>query len=447
MVAVSWRQSARGGARRCRGRRGRRGDRLGRDEDAGRTRSVSGSDHVRRRLDRRRGANAFAERDRRLQQAVPERQGQLQAGRATTCRRCSRPRSPAAIRRTWRTSRSRASSSSSSEQGTLKPITYAKSVISENFAPAWVKLGTFNGKLYALVFKATNKSTRLVQRPRLQDGRRQAAEDLVAAHRAPRRRSRRPARRPTRSAAPTAGRSPTCSRTSTCARSGRRSTTQLSAHKIKWTDPSVTTALKTMEQIIGDARTSDGGTSGRRPDRLPDLGQQRLPDAAEGGDGVRGRLRRRRDPQATKAKPKTDFNVVPVPVDQRRGECERRRDRRRHDRHVPGHAGDRGVREVPRARRQAAEIWAQARRLRDRQQERAGERLSRRDHARDRSADRRRRRRSCSTCPTSSPPRSARRRARASGGSSRSSCRTRATSTSIQQQLEAAATSGVQEGK
>ena len=51
-------------------------------------------------------------------------------------------------------------------QGKLKPIAYAKSVISANFAPAWAKLGTFSGKLYALPFKAANKSTRLVQRAR-----------------------------------------------------------------------------------------------------------------------------------------------------------------------------------------------------------------------------------------------------------------------------------------
>ena len=29
---------------------------------------------------------------------------------------------------------------------------------SKNFAPAWQQLGTFNGTLYALVFKAANKS-------------------------------------------------------------------------------------------------------------------------------------------------------------------------------------------------------------------------------------------------------------------------------------------------
>ena len=44
------------------------------------------------------------------------------------------------------------------QQGKLKPITYAKGVISQNFAPSWLQIGTFSNKLYALVFKASNKS-------------------------------------------------------------------------------------------------------------------------------------------------------------------------------------------------------------------------------------------------------------------------------------------------
>src|SRR3954449_6389678 len=43
------------------------------------------------------------------------------------------------------------------QQGHLKSIGYAKSTIAANFAPAWQQLGTFGGKLYALVFKASNK--------------------------------------------------------------------------------------------------------------------------------------------------------------------------------------------------------------------------------------------------------------------------------------------------
>ena len=43
--------------------------------------------------------------------------------------------------------------------GALKPETYALSSYRANFSPAWVKLGTINGKLYGVVFKASNKST------------------------------------------------------------------------------------------------------------------------------------------------------------------------------------------------------------------------------------------------------------------------------------------------
>ena len=45
------------------------------------------------------------------------------------------------------------------QQGHLKPITYAQSAISSNFTPAWENLGKVNGKLYALLYKGSNKST------------------------------------------------------------------------------------------------------------------------------------------------------------------------------------------------------------------------------------------------------------------------------------------------
>jgi ABC-type glycerol-3-phosphate transport system substrate-binding protein len=100
------------------------------------------------------------------------------------------------------------------QQGHLKPITYAKSTIAANFAPAWQKLGSVNGKLYAVVFKAANKSltsrTPASRRPR---------RGLSSRRR--RRRSSPPARPRTRCAGRRAGRSPTCSRTSTSGRSDR----------------------------------------------------------------------------------------------------------------------------------------------------------------------------------------------------------------------------------
>ena len=41
----------------------------------------------------------------------------------------------------------------------LKPLDFAKSTISANYAPGWLKAATFNGKLYGLFFKGADKST------------------------------------------------------------------------------------------------------------------------------------------------------------------------------------------------------------------------------------------------------------------------------------------------
>ena len=113
------------------------------------------------------------------------------------------------------------------KQGKLKPITLRERRRSrKNFAPAWQQLGTYSGKLYALVFKAANKSVVWYNVPGLQGGRRDAAEDVRAAAQGREDDQGSRVRPRTPSAALTVGRSPTCSRTSTCARSARRSTTR-----------------------------------------------------------------------------------------------------------------------------------------------------------------------------------------------------------------------------
>src|SRR5438093_7025027 len=45
------------------------------------------------------------------------------------------------------------------KKGSLKPITFAKATIAKNYGPGGVTLGTVNGTLYSLFFKASNKST------------------------------------------------------------------------------------------------------------------------------------------------------------------------------------------------------------------------------------------------------------------------------------------------
>ena len=136
-----------------------------------------------------------------------------------------------------------------------------------------------------------------------------------------------------------------------------------------------------MAQVVGDSANMAGGTSGAVQTDFPTSVNnvfQNPPKAAMviEGDFVAGVA-------AMKAKPETDFGEFAFPSIN--GAARGGRDRRRHDRRVPRHAGDRGVREVPRdaARRRGV---GDAGRLRDRQQEHAGERLPGRDHAGDRGA-------------------------------------------------------------
>ena len=146
-------------------------------------------------------------------------------------------------------------------QGKLKPITYAKSTIASNFAPSWAKLGTFNGKLYALPFKAANKSlvwynvpafkTAGVKPPKTWSQLLAIAKTIKSSG------------TPAYSIGGADGWTLTDLFENIYLRTfGAAKYEQLAAHKIKWTDASVATALKTMGQILGDTSNLDGGTSG-----------------------------------------------------------------------------------------------------------------------------------------------------------------------------------------
>jgi len=146
-------------------------------------------------------------------------------------------------------------------QGKLKPITYANSVISANFAPAWRKLGTFNGKLYALVFKAANKSLVWYNVPAFKAAGVKAPKtwaQLLAAAKVIK-----SSGTPAYSIGGADGWTLTDLFENIYLRTwGPAKYEALSAHKIKWTDPSVAAALKTMGQILGDTSNVAGGTSG-----------------------------------------------------------------------------------------------------------------------------------------------------------------------------------------
>ena len=198
------------------------------------------------------------------------------------------------------------------QQHHLKPITYAKKTISKNFAPAWVKLGVVNKKLYALLYKASNKSTLWYN----------VHSFKQAGVKAPKKWSQLTKDAKTIKASGTPA-------YSLCGSSGWTLTdlfeniylrtfgpakyNKLSAHKIKWTNSSVTTALKEMKQVIGGSNVY-GGTNGALQTGYPqcvDYVYSTPPKAAMviEADFVANEIL-----QATKAKPVKDFNVVPFPA-------------------------------------------------------------------------------------------------------------------------------------
>jgi ABC-type glycerol-3-phosphate transport system substrate-binding protein len=198
-------------------------------------------------------------------------------------------------------------------QGHLKPITYAKSAIAQNFAPVWQQLGTVNGKLYALVFKAANKSLLWYNVPAFKQAGVTApktwtqllsdAKTLKASG------------TPAYSIGGADGWTLTDLFENLYLRTyGQAKYEQLSAHKIKWTDPSVIATLKEMAQVIGDTSNIAGGQAGAIQNNFNTSVTNAFSSPPKGaivfeGDFVAGVIL-----SSTKAKPNTGFNVTPFPA-------------------------------------------------------------------------------------------------------------------------------------
>ncbi|MGZ4314747.1 MAG: ABC transporter substrate-binding protein [Gaiellaceae bacterium] len=199
------------------------------------------------------------------------------------------------------------------QQHHLKPITYAKTTISKNFAPAWVKLGVVNKKLYALLYKASNKSTLWynvhsfkqagVKPPTKWSQLTKDANTIKSSG------------TPAYSLCGSSGWTLTDLFENIYLRTfGPAKYNKLSAHKIKWTDSSVTRALKEMKQVIGNSSNLYGGRNGASQTGYPqcvDYVYSTPPKAAMviEADFVANEIL-----QATNAKPVKDFNVVPFPA-------------------------------------------------------------------------------------------------------------------------------------
>ena len=198
------------------------------------------------------------------------------------------------------------------KRGELKEIEFARSDIEEGFSEDWVKLGTFEDKLYGLPFKGANKSTIWfntqviedagIEPPTTYDELIESAETLKASG------------VPAYSIAGADGWTLTDLFENLYLRiAGPEKYDQLATHEIPWTDQSVKDTLKEMQRIFSDKDNIAGGTNGALETEFPTSVSQVFesdPKAAMviEGDFVGGVIT-----AETKAKAGEDFDVAPFP--------------------------------------------------------------------------------------------------------------------------------------
>jgi ABC-type glycerol-3-phosphate transport system substrate-binding protein len=146
-------------------------------------------------------------------------------------------------------------------RGALKPITFARAAIARNYAPVWLSLGSVNGKLYGLFFKGANKSTIWYNVKSFRGAGVRPATSWPAFLRMAK--TLRASGTPAYSIGGADGWTLTDLFENIYLRTaGGAKYDALSAHRLKWTDPSVKTALRDMAAILGDSGNIAGGTAG-----------------------------------------------------------------------------------------------------------------------------------------------------------------------------------------
>jgi alpha-glucoside transport system substrate-binding protein len=147
------------------------------------------------------------------------------------------------------------------ERGALQPIDFAQETIAENFTGSVIEVGTFEDQLYAVLFKASNKSTYWYNVQAFQDAGVEATEDweefLANAE------TVKASGMPAYSIGGAEGWTLTDLFENIYLRTaGADMYDQLSRHEIPWTDQSVKDALTEMGKIVGDVDNIVGGTQG-----------------------------------------------------------------------------------------------------------------------------------------------------------------------------------------
>src|SRR6266540_71509 len=147
------------------------------------------------------------------------------------------------------------------QKGALKPIAFARAAIKSNLGSDGVTLGSAKGKLYGVYFKASNKSTVWYSVKAFKNAGVKPVKtwpQLLGIAK-----TLRASGIPAYSIGGAEGWTLTDVFENIYLRSaGPKKYDLLTDHKIKWTDPSVKTALRYMAQILSDTRNIVGGTAG-----------------------------------------------------------------------------------------------------------------------------------------------------------------------------------------
>ncbi|MDP8967315.1 MAG: extracellular solute-binding protein, partial [Actinomycetota bacterium] len=195
----------------------------------------------------------------------------------------------------------------------LKPISFVRERLQNEFGTDWVELATVDGDLYGLPFKAANKSTVWfntkvfedagVEPPETWAEFLESADTLGASG------------TPAYSIAGADGWTLTDLFENIYLRTaGPDKYDELAEHEIPWTDPTVTRALTEMKKVLGDRQNVAGGVRGALQTDFPESVSQVFADPPKAAQVIEGDFVGGVILDATKAKPQQDFDVYDFPT-------------------------------------------------------------------------------------------------------------------------------------
>jgi len=198
------------------------------------------------------------------------------------------------------------------EKDALQPLDFAEEEIRDNFTEGAVDIATFDDQVYGFLFKAANKSTVWYNVGLYEAAGVEPAETFDEFL----------ANAETLNASGTKAYSlgvdvgwplTDLFENIYLRQAGEEMYDQLADHEIPWTDPSVTEALETMAQIVGDSDNLVGGTSGALQTDFPTSVTNAFKDDPDGAQVIEADFVASEIANSTPAEPVTDYDVFDFP--------------------------------------------------------------------------------------------------------------------------------------